>query len=85
MARMIRKQVYIEPRQDQLLKAVAKELGMTEAEFVRQSIDRGLASMAGLRPDPTAWKAAERYILGRMRKGPVEQKRRWTRDELYGR
>jgi len=38
-----------------------------------------------LRPDPAAWKEAERYILGWMRKGPVKQKRRWTRDELYGR
>ncbi len=85
MAEMIRKQVYIEPRQDQLLKALAKELGVTEAELIRHGIDRGLASMAGLRPDPTAWKEVERYILARMRKGAVKGKRRWTREELYGR
>ncbi len=55
MAEMIRKQVYIEPRQDQLLKALAKELGLTEAELIRHGIDWGLASMAGLRPDLAAW------------------------------
>ena len=82
---MIRKQVYIEPRQDQLLKALAKELGVTEAELIRQGLDRGLAGMAGLRPDPAAWKEAERYILARMRKGAGKGKQRWTREELYGR
>lgn len=82
MAKMIRKQVYIEPRQEQLLKALAKELGMTAAELIRRGIDQG---MVGFRPDPAAWKEAERYILRRMRKGPVRGKHRWTREELYGR
>lgn len=85
MAEMIRKQVYIEPRQDQLLKKLAKERGVTEAQLIRHGIDWGLAGIAGRRPDPAAWKEAERYILGRMRKGPVSGKRRWTREDLYGR
>ncbi len=80
---MIRRQVYIEHRQDQLLKALAKELGVTEGELIRHGIDRGLAGIVGFRPDPTAWKEVERYIRGRMRKGPVKQKRRWTREDLY--
>jgi hypothetical protein len=82
---MIRKQVYIEPRQEARLKALAKELGMTEAELIRHGIDRGLAGLGQFRPDPAAWKEAERYILGRMRKGAVKGKRRWTREELHGR
>ena len=85
MGEMIRKQVYIEPRQEQLLKALARELGVTEAELIRQGIDRGLEGMGGSRPDPAAWKEAERYILGRMRKGTLKGGRRWTREELYGR
>ena len=85
MAEMVRKQVYIEPRQEDLLKALAKELGVTESELIRHGIDRGLAGMAEFRPDPAAWKEAERYILRRVRKGPVRGKRRWTREELYGR
>lgn len=82
---MIRKQIYIEPRQEALLKAFAKELGVTEAELIRHGIDQGLAGATISRPDSGAWKEAERYILGRMRKGTVKGKRRWTREELHGR
>lgn len=85
MAEMIRKQVYIEPRQEQLLKALARKLGVTEAELIRQGIDRGLQHGAEFRPDPAAWKKVERFILARMRKGALTGKRRWTREDLYGR
>jgi hypothetical protein len=85
MAEMIRKQVYIEARQEQLLKTLAKDLRVTEAELIRRGIDRGLDRMAGVRPDPAAWSEVERYILARMRKGTVKGKRRWTREGLYGR
>ncbi len=85
MAEMIRKQVYIEPRQELLLKTLAKELGTTEAELIRRGIDRGLEGAGGLRPDPAAWREAERYILARMRKGKLKRKRRWSREDLYGR
>jgi hypothetical protein len=85
MAEMIRKQVYIEARQEQLLKTLAKDLRVTEAELIRRGIDRGLDRMASVRPDPAAWGAAERYILARMRGGTVKGKRRWTREDLYGR
>lgn len=85
MAEMIRKQVYIEPRQERLLKSLAKNLRLTEAELIRQGIDRGLGSMAEFRSDPTAWREAERYILARMRKGQIRGKRVWTREDLYGR
>ncbi len=85
MPEMIRKQVYIEARQEQLLKALARDLHVTEAELIRRGIDRGLDRMAILRPDPAAWGEAERYILSRMRKGTVKGKRRWTREDLYDR
>jgi len=82
---MIRKQVYIEPRQEQLLKSLAKKLGVTEAELIRQGIDRGVEAMRVFRPDPLAWREVEEYILRRMRGGTRTGKRRWTREELYGR
>lgn len=37
---MMRKQVYIEPRQDELLKRWAEETGRSEAETIRQALDR---------------------------------------------
>ncbi len=85
MPEMIRKQVYIEARQEQLLKTLAKELRVTEAELIRRGIDGGLDKMAGVRPDPAAWGEAERYILARMRERRVKGKRRWSREDLYGR
>ena len=44
MAKMIRKQVYIEPEQDERLKEWAEETGKSEAEIIRQALDRWLAS-----------------------------------------
>jgi len=40
MATMVRKQVYLEPRQEATLKQLARERGVTEAEIVRRAIDR---------------------------------------------
>jgi hypothetical protein len=37
MRRMVRKQVYIEPEQDALLKRRAAQLGVTEAELIRRA------------------------------------------------
>lgn len=44
MARMVRKQVYIEPRHEQLLKRRAREWGVSEGEIIR----RGLSAYAPL-------------------------------------
>jgi hypothetical protein len=82
---MIRKQVYIEARQEQLLKRLAKDLHLSEAELIRRGIDGGLDRLVGVRPDTAAWGEAERYILARMRKGTAKGKRRWTREDLYDR
>jgi hypothetical protein len=85
MPEMIRKQVYIGARQERLLKTLARDLHVSEGELTRRGIDRGLDRMAGVRPGPAAWCEAERYILARMRRGTVRGKRRWTREDLYGR
>ena len=86
MPEMVRKQVYIEARQEQLLKALAKDLRVTEAELIRRGIDRGLDRAGGVRPDPAAWIEAERFIVARMgRRAPTKGKRRWAREDLYDR
>ena len=40
MAAMIRKQLYIEDKQERKLKALSRRWGCTEAEVVRKAIDR---------------------------------------------
>ncbi len=65
MTNMVRKQIYIEKRQDALLKRAARKSGVSEAELIRGAIDRQLTGRAGQLPkDPeqgwallrSAWK-----------------------------
>ena len=42
MTQMVRKQIYIPKRQQLLLKRKAKAVGISEAELIRQAIDRNL-------------------------------------------
>ena|SRR6266508_2141995 len=85
MARMVRKQVYIEERQERMLKRRAKQLGVTEAELIRGSIDAlQRQPMSGLRPRRLdALGESERYIRGRRRLKVPQTGRDWTREEIY--
>ena len=55
MPRMIRKQVYIESRQETTLKQQARSLGITEAEVIRRAIDRQMISVRFSAKDQKAW------------------------------
>jgi hypothetical protein len=85
MAGMVRKQVYIEKRQDEALKRAARRRGVTEAELVREALDlRSLDSRVGGVPDREAWLSFKRFVLRERKKGPLAPRpRNWTRDELY--
>ena len=48
MAQMLRKQIYIEKRQQALLKRLAKKRGVSEAEIIRQAIDREAGGVENL-------------------------------------
>lgn len=52
MEEMIRKQVYIEPRQERLLKERARRYRVTEADLIRQAIDRGARADRTIDPRP---------------------------------
>jgi hypothetical protein len=83
MARMVRKQIYIEPKQDALLKRRAKELGVTESDLIRRGIDQVDRAHAGLPLDRTAWEEELTFIRERARIQELGRTRGWTRDELY--
>ena len=57
MTRMVRKQVYIRPDQNALLKRRARELGVPESELVRWGIDEATARPLKGPRDPEAWAA----------------------------
>jgi len=82
---MIRKQIYIAAHQERLLKERAKRYRLSEAELIRQSLDRGLASQPSRGTDHAAWQQIERFIKRRMRKRVRQRSRRWRREDLYDR
>jgi hypothetical protein len=83
MGAMVRKQVYIDPAQEQFLKARAKELGVTEAELIRSAIDILARLPAPPRFDPEAWQAVVDSMDERGRLPSTGEGRTWTRDDLY--
>lgn len=82
MGRMIRKQIYLKPEQEEALDRRSKELGISEAELIRQYIDDGSA-----RPSESerakAWKEALAFMKERAKMRVPQTGRTWTRDELY--
>jgi len=85
VARMVRKQIYIEPEQDALLKERARELGLTESEIIRQAIEQALSESHKRARAIAAWEDAIAVMKERA-KLPIAGTggpRGWTREELY--
>jgi hypothetical protein len=82
---MIRKQIYIEPRQEHTLKRQAKELQISEAELVRRAIDQIGRTTTLVSSDLRlrAWEEAKALMEERMKMVVPQTGRSWTRDELY--
>ncbi len=85
MSQMVRKQVYILPRQEALLKRLARETGATEADIMRQLIDRQMETFLFPRRDLRAWRQERDFIKHLIEQGPVPGGRRWRREGLYER
>jgi hypothetical protein len=83
MSMMVRKQIYIEPQQEELLKQAAAETGMTEAEIIRQALDLWDEHVARRRRAQEAWEEERAFIESLIAQGPVPGRRTWTREELY--
>ena len=84
---MVRKQLYIEERQEQALKRRAKALGVSEADVVRQALDAMLG--AGRKaPVLPGHREALREVLERASQFAASgqglpKQARYRRDELY--
>jgi len=85
MPTKVRKQIYIEPRQNRLLKQLVRIRGDSEAEIIRRAIDEYARDMQFPARDLDAWEEEKEYIQSLMAKGPVEGKRTWRREDLYDR
>ena len=85
MAMKVRKQIYIEPRQEALLKRLASELKVTEAELIRQAIDRQTGSFRFPKRDLSIWEEEKAFITRLIEQGPVPGGRTWRREALHER
>jgi len=85
MATKVRKQVYIEPYQEVLLKRLAAELGVTEAEIIRRAIDEHARTWRLPRRNLEAWEKERAFIENLMQQGPVAGGRTWRREDLHER
>ncbi|AFY32241.1 hypothetical protein [Calothrix sp. PCC 7507] len=81
----IRKQIYIEPRQEHLLKAIAQQAGVSEAEIIRQAIDLHLGRITAPHTNLAMWEA-EREFIDQIKTRPAQPGYRdWKREDLYKR
>ncbi len=83
---MVRKQIYISKRQEQMLKRLSQARGLSEAEFIRQAIDHEAVSDISAPPsaDEEAWQQTVTFMRSlRSRAAQFSQPYRWSRAELY--
>ena len=81
---MIRKQVYLDKRQDEKLKRLSKQLGVTEAAVVRNAIE-ALPEVEQPQGDHSeAWLRIMEIVNRRRATLPLSNGgRTWTREQLY--
>ncbi len=85
MAQKIRKQIYIDDRQEQKLKRLSEKTGASQAEIIRAAIDSHFNVSGKITRDIKAWNAERAFILQLLEQDPVEGTRSWNREELHER
>jgi len=83
---MVRKQIYLPRQQNLLLKRLAKERGVSEAEVIRQALDREAQSTAPLVRDSKRALEEIFAIADALSTHPESMQGkpvRWKREELY--
>jgi tRNA A-37 threonylcarbamoyl transferase component Bud32 len=85
MSDMVRKQIYIYRRQELLLKRLARQRGVSEAEIIRQAINREAEQNVPViqSRDRSAWEATLKLIEERKKLGIVGEPLQWNRQEIY--
>jgi len=85
MATKIRKQIYLEPEQDRLLKHLSRKTGLSEAELIRNAIDQQTDIGNAGKGRYEMWKEEKAFIKRLMQKPSIKGKRAWRREELHER
>ena len=82
---MVRKQIYIQKRQETLLKRLSQARGVSEAEIIRQAIERETTGVptqpsAG---DRSAWQELVAFLDARQAAAAGGKPYRWNREDIY--
>jgi len=85
MAIKIRKQIYIDPEQDEYLKQASERLGLSEAEIIRQALSAQSQRLFLRRRRTSAWERERQFMRDLLEQGPVPGQRSWKREDLYER
>ena len=81
---MVRKQIYIQKRQDILIKRLSQARGVSEAELIRQAIERELSGSA--QPVSGSVSAVDdfaRLALSKRAQSTQSEPYHWNREEIY--
>ena len=83
---MVRKQIYLPRRQNLALRRIAKERGVSEAEVIRQALEREADVKATTgRSGTGSWFEILRFVHERWESAtPASKPVEWGRQELYG-
>jgi Arc/MetJ-type ribon-helix-helix transcriptional regulator len=85
MSQMLRKQIYIDPQHDYLLKKRASRLHVSESELIREGIEKVLERDVMISRDIRVWEEEKKFLLSLKKKGRVKGKRKWKREDVYDR
>ncbi len=82
---MVRKQIYLPKRQNQVLKRLAKQRGVSEAEVIRQAVEREAeAATYPIRDEEESWKRIQQFVAERKATYAGQGKPvQWNRQDLY--
>ena len=88
MSDMVRKQFYIHKRHQVLLRRLSQARGVSEAEIVRQAIERETtgATLIPTPPDRAAWAEIVRFLDARKALTPGSEGSepyQWNREDAY--
>jgi hypothetical protein len=83
MGRMIRKQIYLDREQDEMLKRRSKELGISEAALIRRCINEVAVQKSAESERQRAWQELFSAMDERAKIHAPQTGRTWTRDQLY--
>jgi hypothetical protein len=84
MSQMVRKQVYIYRRQEAQLKRISEARGISEAEIIRNALDREVNSqVAPYHYDEEAWAKILAFIDENAKLGVIGKPYKFRRQDAY--